>query len=116
MDLEFERRWQATLQAFEQHFGGGMDLQAMLFVIGLQELGLGPLELKKQEKMEVFHIAVCTVLEPYGFYRLSHRDEHRWPHFERVRELPPLSEKEQQRLLRAAVIEYAEKMGLVFAA
>ena len=34
-----------------KRFGGGLDLQAVLFLIGLQELGLGYQKLKKDQKL-----------------------------------------------------------------
>jgi hypothetical protein len=39
------------------------------------------------------HIAICRLLEPYGFYEFY--DEERWPHYRVKEELPPLKAGEQ---------------------
>ena len=61
MDVEFETRWRKLLATLEQRFGGGMDLQDILYLVGVQELGQGFRSFKKDEKMDLMHVAVCTV-------------------------------------------------------
>ncbi len=70
MDVEFETRWRKLLTVLEERFGGGMDLQDILFLVGVQELGQGFRTFKKDEKMDLMHVAVCTVMVPEGFYRI----------------------------------------------
>ena len=41
MDHAIELRFQALTKTLEEKFGGGLDTQAILFLIGVQELGLG---------------------------------------------------------------------------
>ena len=65
-----------------------MDLQDILFLVGVQELGQGFRTFKKDEKMDLMHVAVCTVMVPEGFYRFVGRDEDGWPHFEEKVPLP----------------------------
>ncbi|MFM7637313.1 MAG: hypothetical protein ACKO5W_05550, partial [Crocinitomicaceae bacterium] len=66
MDHDIEIRFLRLKQHLEITFGAGMDVQAMLFLIGVNELGKGHQNYSKQEKTELFHIAICTLLEPYG--------------------------------------------------
>ena len=75
MDHDIELRFQKLKTHLEITFGEGMDLQAMLFLIGVNELGLGYKIFSKQEKTDLFHIAICTLLEPYGYYEFEGRDE-----------------------------------------
>ena len=51
-------------------------------------------------------MAVCTVLVPQGFYEFKGRDDDGWPHFEEKIPLPALEPKEQDRLIRRALVEY----------
>ena len=37
MDVEFETRWRKLLTVLEERFGGGMDLQDILFLVGVKE-------------------------------------------------------------------------------
>lgn len=94
-------------------FGEEIDIEAILFLIGIQELGLGARRFKKDEKLDLIHIGICTVLEPYGYYRFSHRDDEGWPHFETMSKLPHLKTDDQKMLMRKAVVEYFEAEGLI---
>ena len=109
MDYAVEIKFQELLKKLEKVFGGGLDTQAILFLIGVQELGKGYGKFSKREKTELLHVAVCTVLEPYGFYKTTGRDEDNWPHFELIKDLPPLDERQQQHLIKEAIIDYFEK-------
>lgn len=113
MDFEFEQRWRKLLHTLEASFGEEIDLEAILFLIGVQELGQGSRRFKKDEKLDLMHIAICRVLQPYGFYALSHQDEEGWPHYTVLKKLPFLSDKEQKELMRKAVVEYFESEGII---
>ena len=106
MDHEIELRFQKLKSHLEQTFGEGMDVQALLFLIGVNELGIGHKTFSKQEKTELLHIAVCTLLEPYGYYEFVQRDADNWPHFKLLKQLPPLSHSEQQHLIKEAMLDY----------
>src|SRR5690554_217007 len=92
MDYAVEIKFKELLAELDKTFGGGLDVQSILFLIGVQELGKGHKNFSKREKTELMHVAVCTVLEPYGYYKTIGRDEDNWPHFEFLKELPPLDE------------------------
>lgn len=111
MDYALEMRYQALLKQLEETFGPGIDLQVLLFLIGVEELGKGYNTFKKHEKTDLMHVAICTVLEPYGYYQFIGKDEDEWPHFELVKELPALNEAEQQALMKEAIVEYFEHHG-----
>ena len=113
MDYAFEMRWQQMLKKLETDFGEEIDLEAVLFLIGVQELGQGSRRFKKDEKLDLMHIAICRVLEPLGFYAFSHVDEEGWPHYEVLKALPYLNDIEQKDLMRRAVIEYFESEGII---
>lgn len=106
MDYDIELRFQRLKKHLEEKFGEGMDVQAILFLIGVNELGNGYKSFTKSEKTDLFHIAICTLLEPYGYYTFEGRDADNWPHFKLNKELPPLSDREQQHLLKEAMIDY----------
>ena len=84
-----------------------------LLRIGLQELGQLHRKFKKDEKLDLMHIAICRLLEPYGYYRFEGRDKDGWPQFEIVSELPELKANEQSILMRKAIILYFEEQGLI---
>ncbi len=106
VDFELEQKYRKTLEKVGEWTGGEPDLQIVLFLIGVQELGRGPDNFKKDEKVNLMHIAICTLLEPYGYYRRTGLDKDGWPHFEKREALPPLSRAEQDHLIKEAIVDY----------
>ena len=106
MDLEFEKKWRETVQKISENFEETIDLQSILFLIGIQELNLGYQKLTKDQKLDVIHIGLCSVFEPYGYYKSLGNDKDGWPHFESTKKFPKLSEKEQDRIIKEAIIDY----------
>lgn len=109
MNFEFEKKWRDVLSEISENFGEELDLQSIIFMIGLQELNQDYQPLNKQKKIDVMHIAICTLLEPAGYYEFLGRDEDGWPHFENVKKMPQLNEKEQEMMMKEAIIEYFQK-------
>ena len=72
-NTESKEKWEKLVQFVSKEFGDGetLDLQAILFLIGIQELGKGYQEFSKQEKMDLLHIAICRLLSNYGYYELE---------------------------------------------
>ncbi|UII33926.1 hypothetical protein LVD17_08870 [Fulvivirga ulvae] len=109
-DLELDRAWAALLAELEKVVGKRpKDLNAVLFLIGVQELGKGKKVFDKEEKQDLMHIAICKVLSLSGFYELEGLDEQGWPHWKLVKKLPHFDLLEQEKLLKMHVIEYFEK-------
>ena len=106
MDFDVELRFREVVSELEESFGGGMDVQAILFLIGVNELGIGYKDFSKSEKTDLLHVAICTLLEPHGYYEFEGRDKENWPHFKLVKNLPPLEDREQQHLIKEAIIVY----------
>jgi hypothetical protein len=106
MEDSFQIKWNKTVKSLEQRFGQGIDLQAILFLIGLQELGLGYSKLNKNQKLDVMHIAVCALLSQWGYYTFSGHDKDGWPHWQATEKLPHLAPKEQNKLIKEAIVEY----------
>lgn len=112
-DLELERKWNRLLQMLGQSIGKKpKDLNAVLFLIGVQELGQGRRTFSKEQKQDLMHIAICKVLSLSGFYELEGLDEEGWPHWRATKKLPHFDLLEQEKLLKIHVIEYfEEEMG-----
>lgn len=103
---EIEDQWKKLILDLEKQFGDGLDLQAVLMLIGVQELGKGYRKFNKDQKLEVLHIAICTLLEPYGYYKFEGQDEDGYPHWSTVENLPPLKPGQQSFLMKQSVLDY----------
>lgn len=112
LDLDLQREWKNLLTALEAKFGEGLDLDAMLFLIGVQELGQGYRTFKKHEKTDLMHIAICRLLGQYGYYELIGEDEDGWPHYKELGKLPRLNPAQQSLLMKEAIIDYFKEIGL----
>jgi hypothetical protein len=109
-DLDLERKWHGLLQEIEKLLEKKpKDLNAVLFIIGMQELGKGPRLFSKEEKQDLMHIAICKVLSLAGYYELEGQDAEGWPHWKLVKKLPHFDLLEQEKLLKMHVLEYFEK-------
>ncbi|MBI1836966.1 MAG: hypothetical protein HYR91_06845 [Flavobacteriia bacterium] len=111
MDYAIELRFQKLKTKLEEQFEMSMDVQAILFLIGVDELGLGHKNFSKNEKQDLMHIAICKLLEPYGHYSFEGRDKDNWPHYKLEKELPHLTHLEQQHLLKEVMLDYFVKEG-----
>lgn len=109
-DLELDRKWQELRLNLQNTIGKRpKDLNAILFIIGVQELGKGVQNFTKEEKQDLMHIAICKVLSLSGFYELEGLDEQGWPHWKAKKKLPHFDLLEQEKLLKMHVIEYFDQ-------
>jgi hypothetical protein len=109
-DLDLERQWYRLLLELERILEKKpKDLNGVLFIIGLQELGKGAIRFSKEEKQDLMHIAICKVLSLAGYYELEGLDAEGWPHWKLVKKLPHFDLLEQEKLLKMHVLEYFEK-------
>jgi hypothetical protein len=107
-DEQLKNRWNNVVQILSNQFAEGdvLDLDAIIYLIGVQELGKVHQTFKKDEKLNLMHIAICRLLEPYGFYEFDFVDIDGWPHYSVKEELPPLKAGEQSVLIKEAIVNY----------
>lgn len=113
-DLELARKWASLRGQLKDLLGKRpKDLNEVLFLIGIQELGQGVKDFTKEEKQDLMHIAICKSLSYSDFYELEGKDESGWPHWKPKKQMPHLDVLDQEKLLKWHVIEYFEKeLGL----
>ncbi|NJL12625.1 MAG: hypothetical protein HC913_06270 [Microscillaceae bacterium] len=106
---DLEKRWQKALEQLEGIIGKRpADLNGVLFLIGVRELGQGVRTFTKEQKQDLMHIAICRVLSKAGVYELEGHDQDGWPHWRLVKNLPHLDLLSQEELLKSYVLEYFE--------
>ncbi|MFN6040108.1 MAG: hypothetical protein ACK452_16680 [Bacteroidota bacterium] len=106
-------KWEILMERLRERFGNEPEIADILFLIGVQELGKFDKKFKKDEKVNLIHIAICTLLTTYGYYTFEGRDADGWPHWKLNEELPPLDAKQQNRLINEAVIDYFQNNGFI---
>ncbi|MCG2429718.1 hypothetical protein [Aequorivita xiaoshiensis] len=107
-DEQLKERWEAVVSMLSNRFADGevLDLDAIIYLVGLQELGQIHRRFKKDEKLDLMHIAICRLLEPYGYYEFDYFDDQGWPHYRVLEQLPPLKSGEQSVLMKEAIVQY----------
>lgn len=108
--LEREKKWLALRGKLKEQFGKAPDLNAVLFLIGIRELGQNKRKFTKEEKQDLMHIATCSVLSQSGYYELQGSDQDGWPHWVAKKKLPVMDLIEQESFLKDHVIRYFEEM------
>lgn len=106
---DLQTRWWTLEAKLVERFGKKPDLESILFLIGIQELGGSKKKYSKEQKQDLMHVAVCTVLLPSGFYELEQTDKDGWPHFRQLKPMPDMSPVEQENFLKDHVLLYFEE-------
>jgi hypothetical protein len=110
---DLQARWWRLEEKLIERFGKKPDVESVLFLVGIQELGDLRKKFSKEQKQDLMHIAVCTVLSPSGYYELSHVDEEGWPHFKQLKPMPDMLPHEQENFLKDHILLYFQNHELV---
>jgi hypothetical protein len=105
-----EHRWTQLRAFLQKQFGKKPDMNAILFLIGIQELGQGLTEFTKEQKQDLMHIATCKVFSLSGYYELEKVDEDGWPHYKAIKPIPFANLLEQEKMLKWHVLEYFNQL------
>ena len=114
-DLKLKEDWERIVQILSTKFGEGdqLNLDGIIYLIGIQELGQGAKNYAKDEKINLMHIAICRLLEPFGYYEFDFFDNEGWPHYKVLEELPLLKTGEQTVLMKEAIVLYFTEKELI---
>ncbi len=110
---EYQKTWSDLSKKLGQQFDGEIDITEALYLIGVQELGLGFKEFSKQEKMDLIHVGNCKVLSYFDYYEYSGRDNDNWPLYDKVKEVPRLLLKDQEALIKKGIISYFKDIEFI---
>ncbi len=107
-DILLKERWEELVKRLSDHFADGdpLEIEGILYLVGVQELGQIHRDFKKDEKVNLIHIAICRLLEPYGYYEFEYFDQEGWPHYCAKEKLPSLKPGEQAVLMKEAIVNY----------
>ena len=106
--LEHKQKWLDLRLRLQEQFGKRPNMEAILFLIGIQELGKPQSSFSKEQKVELMHVAVCTLLMQDGYYAIDGRDEDGWPRFKELKPIPTMDLKDQEFYLQQRIIQYFE--------
>ena len=108
---DLQSRWWRLEAKLLERFGKKPDLESILFLIGMQETGFLKSKISKEQKQDLMHVAVCSLLAESGYYLLDRKDDDGWPHFKQLKEIPQYNLIEQEHFLKDHILLYFEKHG-----
>lgn len=108
-EIEFKEKWLAIEQMMVERFGKKPDMEAILYLIGMNELGRVPEKpFSKEQKQDLMHVATCALLSQSGYYEYDGHDADGWPHYKMVETPPEQSLSNQEIMLKQHIIAYFE--------
>lgn len=108
---EIDAQFIKIKQRIYRQFKKNPDVDAVLFLIGMRELGALPgRKFSKEQKQDLMHIAVCRLFGDLGYYQLEGLDEEGWPHWVAVKPLPKMDFSTQEYLLKQQIIRYFDRL------
>jgi len=109
-DLALQEKWLDIENMMVERFGKKPNMEAMLYLIGMNELGLVPeKEFTKEQKQDLMHLAVCALLAQSGYYEYDGHDKDGWTDDKLVETPPGENCTAQQILLKQHIVAYFDE-------
>jgi hypothetical protein len=112
LDDATKAKWYRIVFDLKKQFGKKPDMNGLIFLIGVRELGQMR-EFAKHEKMDLMHIATCKLLSYAGYYKFDFTDEDGWPHYQLIQKPSFTDLLSQENLLRKLIVDYYEDNALL---
>ena len=103
---DLQQRWWELEAKLVERFGKKPDMEAILFLIGIQEFGEIRDKFTKEQKQDLMHVAICKLFSQSGYYELEKFDEDGWPHFIQLKPMPEMNVTEQENFLKDHILLY----------
>lgn len=108
MSKDFNEQWQQLEAFLEERFEKTPDTQAILYLIGINEYQgrIPKIKFSKEQKQELMHVGLCTLLCIDDYYALSHYDDEGWPHFVAIKNVDAKEFESQDLLIKKLMLKY----------
>jgi hypothetical protein len=110
---DLQVRWLKLRIKLKEKFNIKPDMNGVLLLIGVQELGQGGQEFSKEQKQDLMHIAICTILSASEYYSFDGFDDEGWPHYSQLKALPELDTYQQENFLKDHVLLYFQGLRFI---
>jgi hypothetical protein len=110
---DLQQRWWNLEAKMVERFSKKPDLETILFLIGIQETGMMKEKITKEQKQDLMHVAVCSLLSTSGYYEMESVDRDGWPHYKQLKAMPDMNAIEQENFIKDHVLLYFEKHDFI---
>ena len=110
---DLQQRWWNLEAKMVERFSKKPDLETILFLIGIQETGMMKEKITKEQKQDLMHVAVCSLLSTSGYYEMESVDRDGWPHYKQLKAMPDMNAIEQESFIKDHVLLYFEEHDFI---
>jgi hypothetical protein len=110
---DLQARWWKLEEKMIERFGKKPDLESVLFLIGIQEYGHIRDKFTKEQKQDLMHVAVCSLLSQSGYFEIDYYDDDGWPHFRQLKSMPEMNMIEQENFIKDHTLLYFESHNIL---
>lgn len=104
------QNWLELCDRLESMFGIKVDLNGVLYLVGIRERGLVFQEYSKEEKFSLINLGSCTLYLEMGLTEITGTDKDGWPIFRQKAVLPEYPEERKQKILEDCAVKYFRKV------
>jgi hypothetical protein len=102
--------WKDLCEHLKVMFGIDVDLNGVLFLIGIRERGLTIQLFTKEEKLNLINLGSCTLYKEMGLIEQSGEDKEGWPVFRQKALAPVIAEELKLKTLQDCAIRYFKRV------
>lgn len=102
--------WEELCEHLGRQFGIEVDLNGVLFLVGIRERGLAFQSFTKEEKMNLINLGSCTLYLEMGLTETTGTDEEGWPLFRQKTLAPSIPEGRKHKILQECALRYFQKI------
>lgn len=106
--MAIDKKWETLCDRIKTEFNIDADLNGVLFLIGIREMGWMPRKFTKEEKQDLIDLGTFSLFEKKGYCTRSGKDREGWPMWEIQTEINSLPAEEKMELLKTTAIEYMD--------
>lgn len=102
--------WIELCEHLSKMFGMQVDLNGVLFLVGIRERGLTFQQFTKEEKLNLINLGSCTLYKEMGLTEITGYDADGWPQFRQKALSPEIPEERKQKTLQDCALRYFRKV------
>ncbi len=108
--MKAPENWNDLCKTLNELFGIDVDLNGVLFLVGIRERGLSFQHFSKEEKINLINLGSCTLYQQMGLVTRSGTDPDGWPLFHQNALSPVIPEERKLKTLQDCAIRYFQNI------
>jgi hypothetical protein len=102
--------WAELCELLGKQFDLEVDLNGVLYLVGIRERGLTLQPFTKEEKLSLINLGSCTLYLEMGLLEKTGTDAEGWPVFSQKALAPSIPEERKHKILQDCAIRYFSKI------